>query len=898
MSPLGVSSASLDAGFREETHARTLFGVRVTCWVGIALFLSFGLMDLIVYPRHAGYFLLLRVATALGFGCVILVSYTRVGTRFPSALGVLAYLWIAGFITEMVLVTGGPSSPYYAGLILVLLGMGVLMPWGWREAAFTAVMIFFGYGLACAAFGPLYTPEAIAAASEVAAEATLVSTGTGTFINNLFFVFGGAAIAVTATVFGTRLRRREYRGRMIIEENNRRLAELDRLKSDFFANISHELRTPLSLSLASLDALEKGLAAEIDPINAEYLRVIGRNSLKLLKLINDLLELSRLDAARVRLQIAKHDLRAVILELADGCQPLAQQRSITITVDIPDDVCTELWFDREQIDKVVLNLLSNSIKFTEDNGKIRISVRDVGDGVDIVCADTGIGIPNDKLSSIFERFNQVDSASTRRFAGAGIGLALAKDLVELHEGTIRAESEVDKGTRVTVHLKGGQEHFAEALANAEAGRPSSVVPASDHGIAEWTASVMARHDYRFVDVSADVDEGFVTARLSADIKDGRVLIVDDNHEMVHVLRMQLEKDYEVLTAHDGDAGYELAVDQQPDLIISDVQMPKRDGFELCRDLRANAVTRAIPIILLSAHGEIGDRVVGREQGADAYLTKPFSPTELEAAMHRLLGAREVATQMVRQDRIAALSTLSAGVAHEILNPLGFITSATFQIRETLEEALDAFAQDAEKHAAKGDARQDTAADLGSLRADIKTFLDATDVGVERIRDVATNLRDFSEPFSVEDATPTDINRSVNDTLSLVRPSLPKGVTVRTHLAEHPTALCPISRINQILLNLLLNAVHAVGDSGTIVITTSTEGEHARLVVRDDGPGIPPDVLARVFAPFFTTKSPGKGMGFGLALCERIAKDHGGEIRARSTVGHGAEFTLELPRPRE
>ncbi len=673
-------------------------------------------------------------------------------------------------------------------------------------------------------------------------------------------------------------------GRVTIEQNNRRLAELDRLKSDFFANISHELRTPLSLSLASLDALEEGLASQLSPAHEEYLRVIGRNSLKLLKLINDLLELSRLDAARVRLQLAEHDLGALIRDVTDGCGPLAQQRDITITADVPDDLAADLWFDRERIEKVILNLVSNAIKFTPDHGHVQIAARDQGDGVEVVCEDDGIGIATDKLQSVFERFHQVDSASTRRFAGAGIGLSLAKEFVELHGGTIHAESEEDVGTRVSFHLKRGRAHFNAALNEAKAGRLSSVVPASEHGMAEWTASVMARHEYRFVDVSADVNDDFVVHSASSDIKQGRILVIDDNHEMVHILQMQLDRRFDVITAHDGDAGYELAVARQPDLIISDVQMPKRDGFELCRDLRANASTRAIPIILLTARGEVDDRVAGREHGADAYLTKPFSSTELEAAMKRLLGAREVATQIVREDRVAALSTLSAGVAHEILNPLGFIASATFQIREVVEEGLKALQEE-----------NDSDGTLDTLRADMETFLDATDVGVQRIRDVATSLRDFSEPFSAGDATPTDVNRAVHETLSLVRPGLPKGILIRTRLADAPIALCPIARINQVLLNLLLNAVHAIGDAGTIELTTKASDEHVLLVVRDDGPGIPPDVLPRIFTPFFTTKSPGTGVGFGLALCEHIARDHGGEIRARNMPGKGAEFTVTLPR---
>ena len=319
---------------------------------------------------------------------------------------------------------------------------------------------------------------------------------------------------------------------------------------------------------------------------------------------------------------------------------------------------------------------------------------------------------------------------------------------------------------------------------------------------------------RFVDVSADVNDDFVVHSASSDIKQGRILVIDDNHEMVHILQMQLDRRFDVITAHDGDAGYELAVARQPDLIISDVQMPKRDGFELCRDLRANASTRAIPIILLTARGEVDDRVAGREHGADAYLTKPFSSTELEAAMKRLLGAREVATQIVREDRVAALSTLSAGVAHEILNPLGFIASATFQIREVVEEGLKALQEE-----------NDSDGTLDTLRADMETFLDATDVGVQRIRDVATSLRDFSEPFSAGDATPTDVNRAVHETLSLVRPGLPKGILIRTRLADAPIALCPIARINQVLLNLLLNAVHAIGDAGTIELTTKASDEH-------------------------------------------------------------------------
>ncbi len=424
------------------------------------------------------------------------------------------------------------------------------------------------------------------------------------------------------------------------------LKEVDKLKMQFFQNISHEFRTPLTLILGPT---EKLLAASpaADPRSRD-LRFMRRNARRLLRLINQLLDISKIEAGGMRLRARKEDIIGFLRGLTMSFQSLAERKDIFL--DIETDLRhLEVYFDREKLEKIVINLLSNAFKFTPDHGEVVVTVSVVspaavplrssggGEWVAIAVRDTGVGISADKIPHVFDRFYQVDGASTRTHEGTGIGLALVKDLVTLHHGTVSVTSEPGKGSIFTVFIPAGEEHLgaeeiggvAEREANGEAGGQNDREISGGIDLAE-----------------TDPDEGEGPA-LTGTVERGSMnadrhvlLVIEDNRDVRAYVRSYLESSYTVLEAVDGAAGIEAARSAVPDLIISDVMMPNIDGYEVCRRLKTDELTSHIPVILLTAKAGKEDRIGGLETGADDYLVKPFDSSELLVRVRNLIETRK------------------------------------------------------------------------------------------------------------------------------------------------------------------------------------------------------------------------------------------------------------------
>ncbi|MFP5288454.1 MAG: ATP-binding protein, partial [Thermoanaerobaculia bacterium] len=347
------------------------------------------------------------------------------------------------------------------------------------------------------------------------------------------------------------------------EETRRRaeaLAELDRAKTAFFSNVSHEFRTPLTLMLGPLE----DVLAETDglpPKSRERLEVAHRNSLRLLKLVNTLLDFSRIEAGRVQAAYEPADLSTLTAELASVFRSAIERAGLRLVVDCPP-LDEPVYVDREMWEKIVLNLLSNAFKFTFE-GEIEVSLRKAGETVELAVRDTGTGIPAEEIPHLFERFHRVKGARGRSFEGSGIGLALVQELAELHGGTVRVESEVDRGTAFTVSLPTGQAHL----------------PADRIGAARAVASTGPRSEAYVEEVLRWLPEE------SSEIRDrnpspARILLADDNADMREYVRRLLGEKYEVVAVPDGAAALRAAREQPFDLVLSDVMMPRLDGFGL------------------------------------------------------------------------------------------------------------------------------------------------------------------------------------------------------------------------------------------------------------------------------------------------------------------------------
>jgi signal transduction histidine kinase/DNA-binding NarL/FixJ family response regulator len=441
------------------------------------------------------------------------------------------------------------------------------------------------------------------------------------------------------------------------------LAELDRAKTAFFSNISHELRTPLTLILGPV---EHALAQGSKSLGGADLEAVQRSALRLLRLVNDLLDFSRVEAGGLQTRFEATDLATLTLDLASSFRSLIERAGLKLVVDCKP-LPAQVYVDREHWEKIVLNLLSNAFKFTLE-GQIEVSLAARGARVELVVRDTGTGIAPGELPRIFERFHRVQGADGRSFEGTGIGLSLVAELVRHHGGEVSVASVEGRGSRFSVSIPwGSPEQSSEAL---EQERP--LAPRAESAYVLSAEQWLDKPDGRSPRGSHEA----APARARVPVKEaGRVLVADDNADMREYLVRLLGEHWEVESAGDGVAALARAREHRPDLVISDVMMPRLDGYGLLRELRADPQTRAVPVILLSARAGEEALIEGLETGADDYLIKPFSARELltrvrsELTTARLRRALAEAEERARgQSMLRFLADASATLAESLDYP--------------------------------------------------------------------------------------------------------------------------------------------------------------------------------------------------------------------------------------
>jgi PAS domain S-box-containing protein len=449
------------------------------------------------------------------------------------------------------------------------------------------------------------------------------------------------------------------------KERAEALAELDRAKTAFFSNVSHEFRTPLTLMLGPIDDLLAKPVGDGDAENRAALDVVHRNGRRLLKLVNTLLDFARIEAGRAQAAYEATDLSALTAELASNFRSACEHAGIGLRMDCPP-LTEAAYIDREMWEKIVLNLLSNAFKFTLD-GEISVEVRDARERFEVRVSDTGTGIPGDALPRMFERFYRVEGARGRSHEGSGIGLALVQELVRLHGGEIGVASVPEKGTTFTISIPKGSGHLpAEHIKEA-------LEPASSHLRAGAYVEEALSWLPRVASTKEQVQSGH----------SHRVLLADDNADLREYARRLLAEHYEVEAVDDGESALEAARRTRPDIIISDVMMPRLDGFGLVRELRADPALRSIPVILLSARAGEEARLEGLGRGADDYLVKPFSSRELLIRVGALV--RSADAHRKASEALAQFETL--------LNqaPVGvYVVDDDFRISEVNPVALPVF----------------------------------------------------------------------------------------------------------------------------------------------------------------------------------------------------------------
>jgi signal transduction histidine kinase len=701
-------------------------------------------------------------------------------------------------------------------------------------------------------------------------EGTLSSIATGVLI---------LAFLATTTSLATILRGHLVTSLRLRYENLGLIADLSRAKDDaeaasraksvLLANVSHELRTPLTLILGPTRRLLRvdagGEAARRD------LETVELSAQALLKHVSDLLDVAKLDAGRMEIQRSPIDLAELVRRTASLFEIVAAERRVELTVETPASLPTSA--DASKLERVLLNLISNAMKFVPDGGHVRVRLHIEGPNVALSVEDDGAGVPLASRAAIFERFRRGDEFTARRFGGTGLGLSIAKEIVERHGGRIDVTDGAAGGALFRVTLPDGLP--ASALQSA----PSD--PAAREALAEVARQTVA-------ELRPPREP---TIAIHGDGDRGLVLVIEDNVEMSRFLVDCLMPDLRVATASDGRHGVEQALALKPDLILTDLLMPALSGDALVRELRAHPELEGVPILVLTAKADDELRVRMLREGVQDFLTKPVSAEELRARV-----ANFVMLKRTRDVLQAALSTRSRDVttmadqlaaanrakdeflavlSHELRTPLMPILAWASLLRErkldpqTIDRGLAAIERSAKLETRIVDDLLDVSrAITGKLQLDMQpTALGSVIQGaMESVRPAA------------------DAKRIILDAVSAPDADLVSGDP---------------DRLQQVVWNLLSNAIKFTPRGGRVEVRVARVGEHVRLTVRDDGTGIDPAVLPRLFERFWqadssSTRTHG-GLGIGLAVVRHLVELHGGTVRADSAgKGRGAIFTVTLP----
>ncbi|MEH2067825.1 MAG: ATP-binding protein [Nostoc sp.] len=664
------------------------------------------------------------------------------------------------------------------------------------------------------------------------------------------------------------------------------LAELDRTKTLFFSNVSHEFRTPLSLILAPL---QDALSDSVNPLTSsqrERLELAHRNSLRLLKLVNTLLDFSRIEAGRMEAVYEPTDLALFTTELASVFRSAIEQAGLRLVVDCPS-LPEPVYVDQEMWEKIVLNLLSNAFKFTFE-GEIAVRLYLADDHhVTLQVEDTGTGIAPEELPYLFERFYQVRTATARTHEGSGIGLALVQELIKLHGGTIDVSSTVGQGSCFTVTILLGTAHLPSV---SVAGRDSArrlrrIVGDRITATRTLTSTTLVAAPYvqqaeRWIveevgeQVSKGAGENLQQSLPCAPVPlcpCAHILLVDDNADMRDYLKRILSEHVEVEAVADGATALAAANERVPDLILSDVMMPGLDGFELLKALRADARTKEVPIILLSARAGEDSVIEGLLAGADDYLIKPFSATELVTRVNAYLKMAHLRSETLRQERIInrRKDEILSTVSHELNIPLVAILGWTRLLRSSpFNQAM--------------------------LMKSLETIERNATLQAKLIEDLLDISRITASKISLNQE-PVELQQVIETAIATVHQSYQtKDIRLECTLVPVTVQGDP-ERLQQIVLNLLTNAIKFTPTGGRIEVSLLSNENQAQIILSDTGCGIDSEFLLYIFDTFRQAEGVKKGLGLGLAIARNLVELHGGTIYAQSPgVGQGTTFLVKLP----
>lgn len=809
--------------------------------------------------------------------------------QFPLVMAVVGAA-VAVVLVHRQLILRGYFDRHYHAAMVFLVG-GVFGPTGATVLQVTRdaqADFFFAFFLIYFAFTALFPADV---KWILATSATLVASYIGVhaafhgglefsneLVSSLIYLMELTFIGVVLNRVICNLFFDERRAQMELGRANAGLRELDKAKTAFFANISHELRTPLTLVLTPLTHLLTTRAAELPRDVASALDGMRGNANRLLRMVNMLLDFSRLEAGQSSLTWNKMVLDDVLRHVTSLFHATAAQRGVAIRFESATSGLT-VTADGDKVEQILVNLVGNALKFTPSGGSITLSSRRIGSEIELAIVDTGVGIAPEHQELVFRRFAQLDSGHKTSVRGTGIGLSVVREFARLMGGDVTLRSEVGKGSTFCVILPvhGGDTDNATLRSSEDSSLASDLA----------TSEVVQEREARIGEITtAGPDKPWV-------------LVVDDNPQLVDLVASILSPDYNLRLANCGEDALDLVARHDIDLVVSDVMMPGISGLELCRRLKSDEATRFIPVVLLTARGGSTSTVEGLEQGADDYIGKPFDPAELRArvrslfdkqqmikrlgrttedlkgALHRL---KSEEVKLVASEKLRTLGDLAAGIFHELHNYLNMIHNGAIPLQENVEDILE----DSDE-----ELRQSESA-VESLEL-IQLILDAALAA----RSITGELKIYAHQGGGQPVR-SDLHELIRSNVRMFG-RMQGNLSVEYDFMDEPAfAWCVPSRLILVFTNLVKNAFEAMESEGVLTIASRRDGDTLVIHVSDTGPGVPEVHRAKLFEPFHTTKAQGVGLGLGLSLACKVVHELDGQLTLDPGYMDGARFVITLP----
>jgi PAS domain S-box-containing protein len=672
-----------------------------------------------------------------------------------------------------------------------------------------------------------------------------------------------------------------------------RIRELDEIKAQFFANVSHELRTPLALILGPAQRLIDDDGALDLAQRRESAQVVARNARMLLRHVNDLLDMSKLEAGKLKIELQDTDVAALVRFLASHFAVLADERGIDYQIDANEPCMAAV--DPDKLQRVIMNLLANAFKFVPAGGRVRCALQHSARELSVAVEDSGPGVAPALRQAIFERFRQGDGGSNRKVGGTGLGLAIAKEFVEMHKGRIEVTDAELGGARFEITLPvypvaAGPSEAAAAPAAQTTQTAQTAQTAQAHQTAQAAQSDQAAQTPEAAGFDRTMLDGVIEElrpqtryRQAGSATAGagdrpRVLVVEDNADMNRFVAQCLDGLYEVICAFDGREGVEKALQFRPALIVSDIMMPNVSGDEMIAEMRRLPELRETPILLLSAKADEALMVELLDNGAQDFIVKPFAAKDLAVRVRNLLLARQARLEAdglrdAAEAASRAKDEFLAMLGHELRNPLSPIVTALELMK--LQGPADSEL-----------ARTIIERQVQHLIRLVDDLLDVSRIARGQV-ELRTSLVEIAQVLAkaIDIAGPTIEQRAHKLTVQVPDRGL--------RIVADPM------RMSQVMSNLLTNAAKYTPPGGRITVEAERSDEEVVLRVRDTGIGIAPEALPRIFELFVqdrqaVDRAPG-GLGIGLTIVRNLVERHGGSVSARSEgPGRGSEFVVRLP----